>query len=48
MEIKQDLLSQCDAFHIAKHVIKHISYMSDYDISFAPINKEGITNDLLI
>lgn len=41
-------MTQADVFHIAKHVIKHTSYMNDYDISFAPINMNNVANDLNI
>jgi len=48
MEVQNDLLTQCDIFHIAKHVMKHLAYSKDYDISFAPINMKHITNDLTL
>lgn len=47
-KVTNDLVGQCDMFHIAKHAIKFIAYTHDYDISSVPIDNKGITNDLII
>ena len=48
MEIKNDLLTQCDTFHIAKHAIKHIAQFNNYEIYFTPYNLNNVTNDMVI
>lgn len=48
MEIKNDLLTQCDTFHIAKHAIKHIAHNNNYEISFTPYTSNGVVNDMTI
>lgn len=48
MKVKNDIMTQADIFHIAKHVIKHTSYMNDYEVSFSPINMNNVINDLSV
>jgi hypothetical protein len=35
-------------FHMSKHVMKHIAYNQEYDISFTPIDGVGNINDLTL
>ncbi len=47
-KVPNDLLSQCDMFHIAKHAMKFIAYNHEYDISNLPIDSAGVFNDLIL
>ena len=47
-KVPGDLVSQCDIFHLAKHIMKFIAYTHEYDISNIPIDSSGVFNDLMI
>jgi glutamine synthetase len=47
-KVPNDLLSQCDIFHIAKHAIKYVAFNHEYDISNVPIDSAGVFNDLVL
>lgn len=43
-----DLVAQCDMFHMAKHIIKFLAYTHEYDVSSLPIDSAGVFNDLIL
>jgi glutamine synthetase len=47
-KVTDDIVGQCDMFHIAKHAIKFIGYTHEYDISSLPIDKEDTKNTLIM
>lgn len=44
--VQNDLLAQCDLFHLAKHAIKYLAFTHDYHVSFLPLNSSGELNHL--
>jgi len=47
-KVPGDLVSQCDIFHLAKHIMKFVAFTHEYDISNLPIDSSGVFNDLVI
>lgn len=47
-KVTNDLVSQCDMFHIAKHAMKFLAFDHEYDISNLPIDSAGVFNDLIL
>ena len=47
-KVPNDLLGQCDMFHIAKHAMKFVAFSHEYDISNLPIDSSGVVNDLIM
>lgn len=45
-KVSNDLLGQCDIFHVAKHAVKYIGFSQGYDVSYIPIDEQGTMNDL--
>lgn len=47
-KVANDLVGQCDVFHIAKHAMKFVAFNHEYDISNLPIDSAGVVNDLVL